>query len=52
MATELVTERRVLTELAEAPHPLLARVFCCFRSAKHLHFVMPFLQAFPQLQPA
>ncbi|KOO22915.1 protein kinase brain isozyme, partial [Chrysochromulina tobinii] len=44
MAIELVTERRVLTELSEAPHARLAYARCCFRSAKHLHFVMEFLQ--------
>ena len=44
MAIELVTERRVLTELSEAPHARLAHARCCFRSAKHLHFVMEFLQ--------
>ena len=40
---QLIVERRVLTELAESPHPLLASALCCFRSARHLHFVMPLL---------
>ena len=44
MAEQLVVERRVLTELAQEPHPLLASALSCFRSARHLHFVMPFLQ--------
>ena len=44
MAEQLLVERRVLTELAREPHPLLASARCCFRSARHLHFVMPFLQ--------
>ena len=39
----LLTERRVLTELSEQPHPLLGSALCCFRSARHLHFVMPLL---------
>ena len=41
---QLLVERRVLTELAERPHALLASALCCFRSARHLHFVMPLLQ--------
>ena len=41
--SQLLVERRALIELAEAPHPLLAAALCCFRSARHLHFVMPFL---------
>ena len=44
MAEQICVERRVLTELSRAPHPLLASARCCFRSARHLHFVMPFLQ--------
>jgi serine/threonine protein kinase len=44
MAEQLLVERRVLTELSHEPHPLLASARCCFRSARHLHFVMDFLQ--------
>ena len=43
MAAQLVAERRVLAELAERRHPLLASACCCFRSFRHLHYVMPFL---------
>ena len=43
MTTQILAERRVLIELSEQPHPLISSVLCCFRSAKHLHFVMPLL---------
>ena len=43
MASQLLAERRVLTELAEQPHALLASACCCFRSSRHLHFVMAYL---------
>ena len=33
----------MLVSAAEEPHPLLAAARCCFRSAHHLHFVMPLL---------
>ena len=44
MAAQLDAERRVLTELARRPHPLLASALVCFESARHLLLVMPFLQ--------
>ena len=40
----LLTERRALIECAEASHPLLTQLRCAFRSRRHLHLVMPFLQ--------
>ena len=40
----LLTERRALVECAEASHPLLTQLRCAFRSRRHLHLVMPFLQ--------
>lgn len=40
----LLTERRALVECAEASHPLLTQIRCAFRSRRHLHLVMPFLQ--------
>lgn len=43
-AEQLLVERRVLIEVSESAHPFLCPVLCCFRSACHLHFVLPFLQ--------
>ena len=43
MAATLATERHVLALLGDAAHPLLGRAHCCFRTARHFVFVMPFL---------